>query len=101
MNISVSSELLSEVKNFLDITWNDDAGDEKLSGIVLRGMLRINEICGTEFDFSENGNALAKDLLLNYVIYARSNALDEFMKNYQAEFNYLQLTQEALNYVKS
>lgn len=30
--------LLPGVRNYLDITWDDPAGDRKLVGIILRGM---------------------------------------------------------------
>lgn len=97
--VEVSKELLAEVKNFLDITWEDSAGDTKLSGMILRGMKRINELCGTEFDYSSNtDDATAKELLLNYVMYARANALDEFMENYAQDINRLQLIQEVDRY---
>lgn len=96
MDVIVTKELLGEVKNFLDITWEDPDSEKKLSGIIRRGMLRINDICGTVYDYSpETQDAAAKELLLNYVMYARANALDEFMQNYASEFNRLQLIQEA------
>lgn len=97
----VDEALLSEIKNFLDITWEDAAGDEKLSGIIFRGMKRINELCGTEFDYSAGSeDAAAKDLLINYVMYARADALNDFMDNYGAEINRLQLIQEAKAYAE-
>ncbi len=99
MEADVSNELLNEVKNFLDITWDDPAGDIKLSGIIQRGIIRINELCNAEFDYSLNTqDALAKDLLLNYVLYARSNAVSDFMDNYSSEINRLQLMQEVKRY---
>ena len=91
---AVSKELLAEIKNDIDITWEDAAGDEKLSGCILRGM-------NTQFDYSpETGDSQAKDLLLNYVIYARAGALDDFMKNYQADINALQIAQEVKRYAQ-
>lgn len=98
---AVSKELLAEIKNDIDITWEDAAGDEKLSGCILRGMNRINDLCGTQFDYSpKTGDSQAKDLLLNYVIYARAGALDDFMKNYQADINALQIAQEVKRYAQ-
>ena len=98
----IDDALLKEVKNFIDQTWDDDAGDEKLSGIIFRGMNRINKLCGKEFDYSTaSKDSEAKDLLLNYVMYARADALDDWEKNYAANFNMLQLIQEVNNYVES
>ena len=31
--------LLSDVKNWLDITWDDDATDAKVSGLIASGMV--------------------------------------------------------------
>jgi len=39
-------ELLTAVRNYLGITWADDAGDVKLSGIIARGMKYLNRIAG-------------------------------------------------------
>ena len=100
MSSDINGELLDEVKNFLDITWNDEAGDKKIVGFIRRGMKRIDELCGKEFDYSSDDDAEAKELLLNYVMYARSNALDEFFKNYQTDIIYLQTKQEALSYAQ-
>ena len=36
--MSPVDELLPGVKNNQDITWDDPAGDEKLAGIISRGM---------------------------------------------------------------
>lgn len=99
MSVEVNSELLAEIKNFLDITWEDEAGDKKLSGIILRGMKKINELCGTEFDYStDTDDSSAKELLINYVMYARAGAIEDFMKNYAPEINRLQLLQEVINF---
>lgn len=104
MSISVDEALLKSMKNDIDMTWEDSAGDEKLSGMIFRGMNKINEICGTEFEYcsdKDGYNSSAYDLLYNYVMYARADALDDFMKNYNSEMNRLQLIQEAINYDKS
>lgn len=80
--------LLKDIKNYLDITWIDAAGDEKLSGMILRGMSRINQIGGAEFDFTKED--LPRELLFTRVMYERANALDDFGKNYLSELNTLQ-----------
>ena len=38
MSISVDEALLKSMKNDIDMTWEDSAGDEKLSGMIFRGM---------------------------------------------------------------
>ena len=42
--------LLEEVRNYLDITWDDPKGDEKLIGMIKRGMASLSGVLG-ECDF--------------------------------------------------
>lgn len=35
------SKLLEDVRNYLDITWDDPKGDEKLQGMIKRGMASL------------------------------------------------------------
>ena len=39
--ITVSDELLTEAKNYLDITWTDEESDKKLRGQIRRGIAYI------------------------------------------------------------
>lgn len=84
--------LLEQVKNYLDITWEDDAGDKKLTGIIERGMKYINQYGGATFDYSKQEKPL--ELLMDYVRYVRSDALDEFTTNYLPELLSLQIYTE-------
>lgn len=92
------SGLLEAVRNYLDITWTDYAGDEKLSGIIARGMKRIDRIAGEELDYTVEDTPRA--LLMAYCMYDRSNALDEFEKNYLSELLDLQNQKEVERYVE-
>ena len=82
-------ELLEAARNVLDITWEDAEGDRKLTGMLLRGMAYLDRIAGTAQDYEAEG--AARSLLLDYVRYVRSGALDEFAGNYQHELLALQL----------
>ena len=93
----VSGKLLEDIKNNIDRTWSDDAADKKLSGIILRGCNRINDICGCELDYEQENTA--KELLISYVMYALAGALDDWQKNYSQDINRLQLLQEVKAYV--
>lgn len=88
--------LLDAVKNYLDITWTDNAGDEKLSGIIARGIAYINQTGGAEFDYTIE--AKPKELLLDYCRYVRSNALADFQNNYLSELLTLQMYTEVAEY---
>ena len=87
-------ELLIAVKNYLDITWEDEAGDLKISGMLARGVKYLNALTGKELDYSIEDKP--RELLFDYVRYARSNALNEFQPNYLHELLSLQLSQEVV-----
>ena len=72
--------LLEEVRNFLDVTYVDASGDLKLTGIIARGMMYLDLKAGAAMDYSVED--LPKTLLLNYCLYDKSKALDEFETNY-------------------
>lgn len=87
--------LLPDVKSYLNITWQDDATDKKITGYIRRGMARLQQIAGapTPIDFTAEGLPLA--LLLDYCRYANSQALEVFEKNFASELLDLNLTTQA------
>ena len=72
--------LLETVKNYLNITWNDDATDSKMRGIIASGMMYLNGKAGAEMDYEADGTA--RTLLFEYARYMRDEALDVFENNY-------------------
>ena len=88
--------LLEAVRNYLDITWTDAAGDEKLSGIIARGMKYIDKVAGAAQDYMAEDKP--RELLLDYCRYVRSNALNEFAINYEHELLALQIYEEVADY---
>ena len=97
--MSLPAGLLDAVKNYLDITWEDPAGDEKLAGIISRGIKYLNSVAGAELDYTEEDKP--RELLFDYCRYVRSNALDEFQVNYLHELLSLQIQQEVRDYAES
>lgn len=93
--IEITPELLQEVKDYLDITWEDEVTDRKLKGQIRRGIAFIADKTGvdrTAETFSgESGDDRAQTLLLNYLLYDRAGALDQFVKNYRSEIIGLKL----------
>jgi len=77
---SLPVELLEDVKNYLNITWDDDATDRKISGILASGMMYLNSKAGAEMDYIADG--AARTLLFEYARYMRDDALDVFENNY-------------------
>lgn len=74
--------LLDDVKNYLNITWDDKATETKVVGLIAAGMIYLNGKYGTEAEYTEDG--MPRTLLMEYVRYARDSALDVFENNYQA-----------------
>lgn len=85
--------LLAAVKQYLKITWQDDATDAEITGYINRGMARLQDIAGAPLDFTAEDQP--KALLLDYCRYARSQALEVFEKNFQAELLDLHLSAQA------
>ena len=83
-------KLLTDVKNYLDITWNDEHTDTKISGIINRGKSYLQDIAGSfSIDFAVECNA--RSLLFDYCRYARSNALEMFEINFRSQLIGLRL----------
>lgn len=94
--MAVDTALLEDVKNYLDITWSDDAADKKITGFIARGMMYLDSVAGTALTYLEEDKP--KELLMEYCRYARSNALGEFQSNYLHELLTLQFKQEVATY---
>ena len=81
--------LIDEVKSYLDITWEIDAGEQqKLSGMIERGMEYLQGKIGT-CDFESETRE--KALLLDYCMYARAGRIPDFQQNYRSEIIALQM----------
>lgn len=74
--------LLSDVKNYLNITWEDKATDDKVSGLISLGMFYLKSKFGNSTDFLVDG--IPRALLFDYVRYTMDGALDIFESNYQS-----------------
>lgn len=94
-----AEELLKDVRNYLDITYEDAEGDKKLIGIIARGMKRLDEIAGKELDYQPEDQPRA--LLLDYCRYARNNVLELFEGNFQAELIALRTGVQTDEYAKT
>lgn len=91
------STLLEEVRNYLDITWDDPKGDEKLIGMIKRGMASLSGVLG-ECDFLEDTQE--KALLFQLVMYERSGERQQFWINYKSEIISLQIAKKVDEYAE-
>lgn len=94
--LDTAAELLSAVRNYLDITWTDEAGDQKISGFIARGIRYLNDTAGADLDYDAEDSPRA--LLFDYCRYARSNALEDFQVNYGHELLSLHIRVEVSAY---
>lgn len=89
--------LLNDIKNYLDITWDDSQGEKKLEGIIKRGMAAISGKI-EECNFYEETQERA--LLFDYVMYARAGEVPQFWANYREEILSLQITRKVDTYAE-
>lgn len=78
---NIRSSLLPDIKNYLDITWDDDALDAKIWDLTVGGMAYLDSKIGDAQDYTQPG--LHRSLLFDYVRYARDGAADIFENNYR------------------
>lgn len=94
----VTNNLLSDVRNYLDITFEDEDTDKKLCGIIERGMNYLDKIAGEVQDYEIE--ALPKSLLLDYCRYARNNVSELFEQNFRSELLALRIGEQTDAYAK-
>ncbi len=97
--MTLPTGLLGDIKSYLGITWDDTETDKTISGIIARGMDRINRTGGAQFDYSQEGQA--RELLFEYCFYAHSKALNEFEEAYKSELLSLQMHQEISDWMEA
>lgn len=73
--------LLAAVKNYpgIDITWTDTSIDAQLTSLINLGMIFLDGKAGATLDYATDG--MPKQLLFEYVKYARDGDLSEYMGN--------------------
>lgn len=95
----VSAQLLADVENYLNITWQDEATDLKVGGLIASASVYLDKKCGGVQDYDADG--LPRTLLFEYVRYARDEALDVFENNYLSLILAMQNESKVNAYVES
>ncbi len=83
----IDAALLRSLREYLQITWRDAELDRVISGLAMRGMAFINRFAGKTLDYADE--SMHRQLLFDFVLYARDGALEAFGKNYSTELNTL------------
>lgn len=91
-------ELLEDIRNYLDVTWDDPKGDLKLKGMITRGMAALSGKLG-ECNFL--GETQERTLLFQLVMYEYSGELTQFWTNYKNDIISLQVEKKVNEYAKS
>lgn len=89
---TVSDTLYEDVASFLNFTWADPDREKRIRGYILSSANYLDYVANKEFVYEgDNADQLARELLFNRVLYADSQALDDFHKNYVNELNTLRI----------
>lgn len=78
----IPPELLADVKNYLNITWTDEATNMLVCGYISAASAYLDGKIGGTPDYTTDG--LPRTLLLEFCRYNRDSALDVFENNYRA-----------------
>ena len=76
----MAATLLDTLKTYLDITWDDQHTDTKLSGILARAQTKLCAYAGAELEFPDGSEE--QQLLLDMCRYVYNNASEDFEENY-------------------
>lgn len=92
----VSEQILSELKNHLDITYSDPDTNKKICNIAVMGMHRIDDLAGTAQDYENDPEAWM--LLVNFVRYEMNGVMHLWEKNFSREILEFVIDKEAKDY---
>lgn len=96
---AIPAALLADVKNYLNITWDDFATDERIRGLIASATADLDDYAGEELDYMSDG--LPRTLMMDHVRYARDEALDVFENNYRTQLVRLRNRRRVTGYVES
>lgn len=80
MDREILEQLLADVKDYLQISWTDEANDRRLSDIIQSSAAYLDGVTAAANDYTAPGNM--RTLLLERVRYQYNGALDAWLNNY-------------------
>ena len=90
-------KLLQEVKDHLNITWDEEETNRKIERIIKDAIATLNWKLGAEIDYSEE-EGQEHNLLLDYCMYAYNQCTNEFDNNYFNEIMQIRQKYEVIQY---
>ena len=85
--MALSDDLLVELKDKLQVTWDDEATNRHLLILINNGLSYFNKLCGTQLAFEDYSSE--RELLMERCRYDWNNALSDFEDNYHKELSRL------------
>lgn len=82
--------LLSDIKNYLNITWEDAETDKKIIGYTEAGILKINALTGGTEDYHEESEY--KALLMDYCRLRHAEVPEKFEELFKSDLIRLRLS---------
>ncbi|MBU9728273.1 hypothetical protein [Diplocloster modestus] len=82
-------QLIQDILNELDITHTDQKLNKKMQDIINRGEGYLQRKYGGKLDYKTDMQA--RELLFSYCRYARSNAIEEFEKDFLSDITELSI----------
>lgn len=79
---NIPEQLLADVENYCNVTWQDDATDENYRNMIALVSTYIDSKLRQPADYTADG--LPRALLFDGVRYMRDSAFDVFENNYQS-----------------
>lgn len=80
MDSGTLEQLLADVRDYLQITWADEATDRRLTDMIQASAVYLDTVTASENDYTSPGNM--QTLLLERVRYQYNGALDAWLNNY-------------------
>lgn len=91
--------LFKLLKNELNITWEEEETNLRLSRIIANAMLTMNRKLGLDIDYTESGQE--QELFLAYCVYVYNNCANQFDENYLNEIMQIRQYYEVKQYEES
>ena len=91
--------LLEDILNELDITFDDDATKKKIRDYMRQGKARLEELKGGKINFAKE--MTARTLLFSFCRYGRSNAIEQFERDFSCQLTSFALEAAVANMPES
>ena len=92
----MDKNLFQEVKDHLNITWDEEETNRKIERIINDATSTLNWKLGSNIDYLAGGQE--HNLFLNYCMYSYNNCTNEFDNNYFNEIMQIRQKYEVLAY---